>query len=173
MFDARTLTDRTKEGDALVCDEIGKSVGVRTADCVPILLLDSRRRAIAAVHAGWRGTASCIVQNVVDTMHTQYGSRQEDLFAAIGPCIQACCYEVGSDVADHFKGWASDSHLNRTKQFLNLPGINRLQLLSAGLSKLQVFESGLCTRCQADHFFSFRRESENPGRMISAICRTE
>ena len=102
VLDARTVTDRSDEGDALVSDQIGRCIGVRTADCVPILILDAHCRSVAAIHAGWRGTAGSIVQTVVDKMRALYGSRPEDLYAAIGPCIQACCYEVSSDVAGQF-----------------------------------------------------------------------
>src|SRR5579875_3695024 len=102
VHNAHGLKDREREGDALVTDEIGKSIGVRTADCVPILLLDCRHRAIAAVHAGWRGTAAAIVKFTIEKMKDDFDTAPADIYAALGPCIRDCCYEVGPDVVGHF-----------------------------------------------------------------------
>ncbi|HET7840020.1 MAG TPA: peptidoglycan editing factor PgeF [Terriglobia bacterium] len=92
------------QGDALMTDEPGILLAVRTADCVPVLLLDSRRRAVAAIHAGWKGMLGGIVEKTAGEMRRQFGSRPGDLFAAVGPSIGVCCYEVGEEVAEHFRG---------------------------------------------------------------------
>jgi polyphenol oxidase len=163
VVNAAGLKNRECEGDALVTGEIGKCIGVRTADCVPILLVDSRNCAVAAVHAGWRGTAAGIVKHAVEKMNADFGTSAPDLYAAMGPCIRACCYEVGPEVAAHF---------NLTGRCnLDLPDANRRQLETAGLAPEHIFDSGLCTACHAEQFFSYRREPENPGRMVAAICR--
>jgi YfiH family protein len=99
---ARGLQDREADGDGLITDESGRAVGIRTADCVPILLLDRSKRAVGAVHAGWRGTAAQIVARAVRALQDQCGSAPTDILAAIGPCIRQCCYEVSSDVAEQF-----------------------------------------------------------------------
>jgi hypothetical protein len=157
------------EGDALITDHPGTLVGVRTADCVPVLLVDMRRRAVAAVHAGWRGSADQIVRNAIDALHTKYGSAPADVYAAIGPCIRECCYEVGPDVAQKFAAWFPDLASIASPVRINLARVNRLQLERAGVPSGQIYDSGMCTRCMAEDFHSYRRDGAKSGRMISAI----
>ncbi len=163
---------REREGDAIILDCPVKSIGIRTADCVPILLLDCRTRAIAAVHAGWRGTAGEIVKVTLEQMNSDFETNPADVYAAIGPCIRACCYTVGADVVEQFTPWFPEwkTQAERTKN-LNLPEANRRQMQSAGVQSDRIFDCELCTACQSGQFFSFRREPENPGRMQAAICR--
>ena len=164
--------DHDRYGDALITDEIGKSIGIRTADCVPILLLDSNKRAVGAVHAGWRGTAVQVVSRAIERMRADFESQPADLFAAIGPCIRGCCYEVGPEIADRFEGGFCTAAAAATgKSKLNLPHVNRCQMEAAGLHPERIFDCGLCTTCQSAQFFSYRREPENPGRMMAAILR--
>jgi len=171
VVNANGLLGRQSEGDALVTDEIGRSIGVRTADCVPMLLLDAKKRAIAAVHAGWRGTAAQVVARAIERMRSEFATDAGDLYAAIGPCIRACCYEVGKEVAEQFEGGSLEENAATGKHRLNLPHTNRAQIQRAGVSPERIFDCGLCTRCESAHFFSYRREPENPGRMIAAIVR--
>ncbi len=170
---AHPLADRQCEGDALITDDIGRHIGVRTADCVPILLLDSGRRAVAAVHAGWRGTASGIVVRAIEKMQLDFGSQPKDIRAAFGPCIRECCYEVGPEVASRFSALFPERASVVGKQHLNLPEANRRHLIAAGVPPSRIFDSTLCTVCLAAHFFSYRREPHNPGRMVSAIARLD
>jgi YfiH family protein len=167
------LRDREEEGDALITDHIGQSIGIRTADCVPILLLDSKNRAIAAVHAGWRGTASEIVKTALVAMNERFRSEPADIYAAMGPSIRPCCYEVGEDVAAKFSAlfpeWGVENEGMKVR--LDLVEANRRQLTSAGVADNRIFDSGLCTTCQSAQFFSYRREPENPGRMLASISR--
>lgn len=163
VLNAAGLKDRERQGDALITNEIGKCIGVRTADCVPILLVDSRNRAVAAVHAGWRGTAAAIIKHAIDKMRADFETAAADLFAAMGPCIRACCYEVGPEVAAHF---------NLTGRCnVDLPQANQRQMEAAGVPPDHIFDSGCCTACGLAQFFSYRREPNNPGRMITSICR--
>lgn len=156
-------TARLGEGDALVC-RIGDSmVGIRTADCVPILLVDEHRRAVGAIHAGWRGTVSEILAHTVDTMVRQFGTKPEDIWAAIGPSIGRCCFQVGPEVATQFP---ADLH---HQGCIDLPEANRRQLVKAGVAPNRVFVSELCTVCQRSEFHSYRRDKERAGRMISAV----
>ena len=155
----------------MVTDQVGKSIGIRTADCVPVLLLDSRARAVAAVHAGWRGTAAGVVSRAVEALQARYGTRPPDVLAAIGPCIRPCCYQVGPEVAARFASFPGTTRIVDGKSYLDLAAANRLQLESSGLSADRIFDSGLCTSCLAADFFSFRRDPQNPGRLLSAICR--
>jgi polyphenol oxidase len=154
----------------MIGNEIGKSLGVRTADCVPILLLDSRFRAIAAVHAGWRGTAAQIAAHTVERMRTEFHSDAQDLYAALGPCIRPCCYEVGVEVAAQFESLGAVRATNGARR-LDLALANRRQLERAGLGAEHIFDCGLCTACSAEQFFSYRREPGNLGRMLASICR--
>jgi YfiH family protein len=159
---------RVGEGDALMTDVPGVRVGVRTADCIPVLLVDPRSRAVAAVHAGWRGTAQGICTKTVAAMRAQFGSRPEDLLAALGPGIGPCCYQVGAEVAVRFREiFPERDDLDRPAR-LDLPEANRRQLLSSGLSPDRVWVAGLCTFCSGDEFCSWRRESRQAGRMVAA-----
>jgi YfiH family protein len=149
------------EGDALVTDRAGLFVSIRTADCVPILIADPERRVVAAVHAGWRGTAVGILSRTVEKMAQCYGSRPTDLRLAFGPAIGSCCYEVGPEVAARFQ--------KEGRQYLDLIGENRRLAVEAGVRLDRMESLNLCTKCNAGQFFSFRREQAAAGRMTSAI----
>lgn len=168
---ARGLRDREAEGDALVTDEIGLAIGVRTADCVPILLLDQKQRAVSTVHAGWRGTAAQIVSQAIRSLQAEFRSQPDDIFAAIGPCIRQCCYEVGPEVGERFSESYRAPSKCAGKWQLDLAGANRAQMVESGISSDRIFDLGGCTVCLAGDFFSFRREPDEPGRMISSIQR--
>jgi hypothetical protein len=150
------------QGDALLSATPGLRVGVKTADCLPILLVDERHRAVGAVHAGWRGVVSGIAHKTVHAMAARWNSLPEDLLAAIGPGIGPCCFEVGPEVAVQFGEPA-----RRTR--IDLQDAVRRQLLDAGLHPERIYAAGLCTVCRADQFHSFRRDREKAGRMISVI----
>lgn len=171
VVNARGIADREREGDALITNEIGKNIGIRTADCVPILLLDARNRAVAAVHAGWRGSAAQIILRAIEQMHSDFNTDFGDLYAAIGPCIRDCCYEVGAEVAAYFKGSGAVTQAPAGKYHLNLPEANRRQMQAAGVDAGHIFDCGLCTTCESAQFFSYRRQPDDPGRMLSSICR--
>jgi hypothetical protein len=149
------------EGDALLEDRPGAIVAVRTADCIPILLVDERRRAVAAVHAGWRGAVGQIAAATVDAMRRRFGTAPADLHAAIGPGIGECCYEVGPEVAARF-GRQGRAHISLTSA-------NRAQLLAAGVTPERIYASNLCTMCLAEEFHSFRRDRELAGRLYSFV----
>ena len=160
------------EGDALVTDEASVSIGIRTADCVPILLLDSRNRAVAAIHAGWRGTAAQISTRTLERMAADFESEAPDVYAAIGPCIRECCYDVDEDVARQLAAFTPASAVAATgKQKLDLAGANHFQLRAAGLKPERIFDCALCTRCLSEQFYSYRRRPGEPERMLSAIAR--
>lgn len=146
-------------GDALLENTPGSAVAIRTADCIPLLLVDERNRAVAAVHAGWRGTVAEIARHAVDTMRERFGSHPADLHAAIGPGIGKCCYEVGPEVAAEF-GQHGRAHID-------LVEANRRQLMDAGVTPLRIYASNLCTMCRAEEFHSYRRDREAAGRMYS------
>jgi YfiH family protein len=151
------------EGDALVTNCPGVAVSVRTADCYPIFLADARHRAVAAIHAGWRGTAAHIVQITLEKMKTEFGTSPAHVHAAIGPGIGACCYEVGEDVACQF------GLTGVVQTHVDLASENRKQLEAAGVAPQNIEALGVCTFCDAERFFSYRREKEKAGRMTSFV----
>jgi len=147
------------QADALIENTPGAIVAVKTADCIPVLLIDPSHRAVAAVHAGWRGTAERIVPKALAAMQDRFGTDAADLHAAIGPGIGACCYEVGPEVAARF------GVEGRGK--IDLTHANREQLLHAGVTPGKIYASNLCTMCGAAEFHSFRRDKDAAGRMYS------
>jgi len=147
------------QGDALLEDRPGAVIAIKTADCIPILLVDERHRAVAAVHAGWRGTVARIAAGAVVAMGRQFGTEPRDLHAAIGPGIGKCCYQVGPEVAAQFG--------ERGRANISLPDANRGQLLEAGVTPRRIYASNLCTMCLAEEFHSFRRDGDAAGRLYS------
>ncbi len=182
-------------GDASTTNKPNLLLSVQTADCVPILLVDPDKRAVAAIHAGWRGTLARISEKAVGKMRQEFGSKPADLLAAIGPSIGPCCYEVGVELVTKFTALFADGHLYfdepRTGdepnpiQWLNMkpPGhqpppknvhldlrkANLSQLKSAGIRESNVHVSELCTACNPDLLFSYRREGALTGRLMSLI----
>lgn len=149
------------EGDALISSQPGIGLAVRTADCLPILIADPKNRAVAAVHAGWRGVVCEIAAKAVEAMTQHFGSKPEDLVVAIGPGIGPCCFEVGPEVAIQF------GLSGRTK--VDLGQTTCRQLRRNGVNAGQIFSSGLCTYCNADLFESYRRDRDAAGRMTALI----
>jgi YfiH family protein len=169
-------------GETVYCDALTTNMarillGVKTADCVPVLLADARTGACAAAHAGWRGTVASIVTRTLERMATEYGTRAEDVRAAIGPAARACCYEVGHEVIEafHQKFPESDSLFRKTRDghaLVDLHRANREQLIAAGVSSENIHTAPLCTMCRTDLFFSYRREKKlhgRVGRLMSVI----
>jgi YfiH family protein len=162
--------DGMPEADACCTSGPGFLLGIQTADCLPILVVDPRRRLAAAAHAGWRGTAAGIATRAARALVAR-GSDEWDLVAAIGPGIGPCCYEVGEDLraafgpagAPFFRGGANG------RPHLDLRAVNARQLVDAGLRPEAVHHVDECTRCRADLYPSFRRDGAAAGRMISFV----
>ncbi|HKO62894.1 MAG TPA: peptidoglycan editing factor PgeF [Pyrinomonadaceae bacterium] len=165
--------------DAIVSDALGVLAGVKTADCVPILLADPVTGAYAAVHAGWRGTLARVALKGLEQMRREYGAEAENVVAAIGPAAGACCYEVGTEVIDAFNSeFPREQNLFRPTReghaCVDLPCANSNQLTGAGLKPENIFTAPLCTMCRTDLFFSYRREKNvygKVGRLMSVIGR--
>lgn len=162
--------DRIADGDGIVSDRPGLVVGVRTADCVPVLLADRASLAVAAIHAGWRGTAASIVPATLAQMFERYKTLPCDVVAAIGPSIGGCCYEVSPDVARQFGTWVPELRHTDSPQCVDLKTINLLQLRDAGIKDVWVSEE--CTFC-SPAYHSYRRDKDDAGRMISFIGRNK
>lgn len=165
--------------DALMTDVAGVCIGVSTADCIPVLLYDPRHRAVCAIHAGWRGTVLRIVEKAVAKMAAVYGTQPSDVMAQIGPGIGLNSFEVGDEVFEAFAegGFSMGSISKRLpttdgmgeKWHIDLPGCNRLQLLSAGVGADHISVLPVCTFQQEDNFFSARRLGVNSGRIFTGI----
>jgi polyphenol oxidase len=195
---ADAARERPWKADGVITDEPGLLVAVQTADCIPVLVADRRLRAVGAFHAGWRGTVKRIVETGVGRMRIEFGSRPEDLVAAIGPGIGQCCYAVGEEVLSEFESQFTygrelfrevyDSDAVRTKYpmlFLTQrapghspigPGLhvdlieaNRRQLMAAGVGEKQIQIVGGCTQCQPELFYSHRGSRGHAGRMMAVI----
>ena len=171
------------EGDGLVTDDPGMLLGAGTADCVPVLLADPESRAVGAFHAGWRGTAARIVEQGVEKMRNEFGTRPEDLLAAVGPSIGVCCYTVGQDVREQFaEQFTYSDELFRplapeggqARFRVDLWEANRRQLLDAGLQAGKISVVGECTACTFEpsgepRYFSHRAQAGRTGRMLNVI----
>jgi YfiH family protein len=185
-------------GDGLITATPGLLLAIQTADCLPIVLVDAKRRAVGVFHAGWRGTVQRIVEKGVGEMFRCLGCRPRDLKAAIGPGIRGCCYEVGEEVRAKFESQfayaaslfheVKDSDPVREKYpllfltarapghselpkkiFLDLVEANRQQLISAGVPRKNIETSPLCTNCHPELLFSYRAEKGTTGRMMAAV----
>lgn len=167
--------------DALVSDLPGVFVGVKTADCVPVLIGDPKTGAFAAIHAGWRGTAQSIVAKAVERMREVFTSEPMDLVCAIGPAASGRTYEIGQDVIDTFKNNFADGekYLSPTSEghaLVDLHLANRDQLLSKGVLGGNIYTSPLCTIERVDLFFSYRVEKRlygKTGRLMSVVGRVK
>jgi polyphenol oxidase len=188
-------------GDALITSEPGILLTIRTADCLPVLIADRRRRAVAAIHAGWRGALARVIEKTVGEMRRAFGCRPADLIAVFGPAIGRCCYEVGDEVLDAFRGQfrESDTFFHKPVSeaeplrselrykllfhtqappghrrephglHLDLAAVARAQLTGAGIAPAAIHDSGFCTSCDPQLFFSHRRDGARAGRMMAAI----
>jgi YfiH family protein len=162
--------EETPEADAAVAAEPRLLIGIATADCLPVLLVDPARRAAAGVHAGWRGTAGHIVARAVEAM-VAGGSRPADLVAALGPGIGPCCYEVGEELRAAF-GPGGDAFFRPgpgARPHLDVRAANARQLEDAGVRPEQIHHVGDCTSCRRDLYYSYRRDGQDTGRMISFV----
>jgi YfiH family protein len=191
-----SIPEEPLSGDGMISATPGLLLGIQTADCLPVILVDAKRKAVGVFHAGWRGTVKRIVEKGVGEMHRCFGSRPRDLKAAIGPGIQGCCYEVGEEVRVKFESQfaygaklfreVKESNPVREKYpllflsarapghsdlpkliFLDLVEANRQQLLAAGVPTKNIETSEFCTNCRPDLLFSYRAERGKTGRMMA------
>ena len=190
--------ERPWMADGIITSEPGLLIGIQTADCIPVLVADKKRKVVAAFHAGWRGTVKRIVETGIARMRLEFGSRPQDLVAAIGPGVGPCCYAVGEEVQSQFDSqlvysrelfhevYSADAVHNKYPMLfltqrapghspigpnlhLDLVEANGRQLLDAGLSPRSIQIIGGCTSCQTELFFSHRASKGYAGRMMAAI----
>ena len=185
-------------GDGIITSHTDVLLAIQVADCVPVLVADAKRRAVGAFHAGWRGTVKRIVERGVGSMRAVFGCEPKNLYAAIGPCIHACCYGVGDEVIDEFTSQVTYSkelfsevydrdpikekypllfltarapgHSNIGPQIhLDLVEANRRQLMDAGVPADHIWAADACTSCRTDLLFSHRAEAGYTGRMMGVV----
>lgn len=163
---ALTHGDSIDDTDAFITDRKKLPLAVFTADCLSVFLFDPEKSAIGVVHAGWRGSQKGILGKTIEAMRKEFKTESKDLLAGFGPAIRECCYEVGKEFKDSFsEGLRSKSG----RLYLDLAGINRRQLLEAGVKEENITDPGICTSCRNKEYFSYRREGKSCGRMMSVI----
>ena len=190
-----SITEEPLHGDGMITETPGLLLAIQTADCLPVIVVDTKRQAVGVFHAGWRGTVKRIVEKGVGEMVRCFGSRPRDMKAAIGPGIQGCCYEVGEEVRTKFESQfdyaarlfreikesdpvrekypllfltaRAPGHSDLPKKiFLDLVEANRRQLIAAGVPRKSIETSPLCTNCHPELLFSYRAEKGKTGRML-------
>ena len=170
----RTTAWTRPTADIIVSDDPSSAIGVRVADCVPVLLGDRRRHVVGAAHAGWRGTVQDAAGRAVRAMTAEFGSDPADLIAAIGPSLGPCCGEVGDEVVEAFRAaghpverWFSRYRSGR--HHVDLWTSNSDQLSAAGIRAGNIHIARLCTRTHAETFHSYRADRDSAGRMLGVI----
>ena len=166
-IDAKTsLSGEIPGADGAITNVKGIALSARTADCLPILFYDPEHNAVGVAHAGWKSTKEKIAKNVVEAMETNYKSVPSRVLVGMGPALRQCCYEVNSEFLVHFP----DSVVKMAhKHYFDLVGENAGQLIASGISAKNIFDCGICTACKNGEFFSFRKEKDKAGRMLSVI----
>jgi purine-nucleoside/S-methyl-5'-thioadenosine phosphorylase / adenosine deaminase len=163
-----------RQFDAIITDQPGVAIGIKTADCAPIFFVDTVKLIIAVAHAGWRGTSLSIAAKVVETLITEKACHAEDIIAVIGPAIGPCCYQVDEPVFEAMKGHKDrisffSPTLEKGKWMLDLPLANRIQIIGKGILDRNIYTAGYCTSCNRDMFYSHRGERTNTGRQLNFI----
>jgi len=163
---AFSYADAISDTDAFITDKKRLPIAIFTADCLPVFLYDPKTSAIGLVHASWRSSKERITAKAVQLMQKKFNSRTKDLYAGFGPCIRECCYEVGKEFKDFFH---YGLRYRSKRYYLDLAAVNEKQLLDLGLLKKNISDAGVCTCCQNDTFFSFRKEGASCGRLMSVM----
>ncbi|HEX5038188.1 MAG TPA: peptidoglycan editing factor PgeF [bacterium] len=165
-------TSEPEDYDTVLTDRPGLSAAVKTADCQPILMVETEKKIVAAVHAGWKGTLLRAAQAAIRRIEEK-GGKAENLVCALGPNMAGRCFEVEADVAGdfakEFPGWPLLKRISETKWLLDVAQANRLQLKESGVADTRIDRIDLCTHCCPDLFWSYRRDGEKAGRMVNFI----
>ena len=171
------ISHQSNQYDAIITDQQGLAIGIKTADCVPIMFIDRIKRIVGVAHAGWKGTSLNIAAKVVDTFIKKFSCRVDDITAVIGPSIGPCCYQVDEVVFNSMIGDKNQESFFspcciKGRWMLDLPLANKFQIIGRGISPTNVYATDYCTSCNTDIFFSHRREGGNTGRQLNFIMLT-
>ncbi len=160
-------TEERIQADAIISNEKGSFFGVFCADCVPVIIACTSKKVAATIHSGWRSTALHIARKATKKIIDEYGCKPDEIKVAIGPSIHECCFEVDFDVAEKFE----EKYRNKKgeKYFINLQKVITEDLISLGIKKENISESGLCTACNPSEFFSSRAQNGKHGLMMAAV----
>ncbi len=159
-------TGQIYAADGIITNDTGLFLSIKTADCVPILMYDEKKRVIAAVHSGWRGTDKQIVRFCIEKLVSGFGVDPKELKVYIGPSIRDCCYEVSCEIAGRFGNYPYKT--KNGKPFIDLASINKELLLNSGIQKDNIHLNAQCTGCESRYFYSWRKRKES-GRMYAVI----
>jgi YfiH family protein len=173
IVEANTEIEPRPQCDVLVTRSAARTLMLRYADCTPVLLADPQRRVVAAVHAGWRGSAVRAAGAAVEALRDAFGSRPEDIVAGIGPAIGPCCYVVGQDVVEAFTDRPALFSHDLSGVKLDLWEANRQALMDAGVLPEHIEVAGVCTQCESERFFSHRANDGQPAGRFAAVIRLE
>ena len=170
----RTTVEERPPADALMSDAPGATVAIAVADCLPLLFADRRARAVAAVHAGWRGLVAGVIENTVAALESQYGVAPNNLVVGIGPAIGPCCFEVGPEVIEAFAlcGYEAEARVSGhpdARPYANLGAVAAAILGRLEVPDDNVAHAAVCTVCNSDWLWSYRAEGEAAGRMLCGI----
>lgn len=162
------------DGDALITNVKQVPLLILTADCVPVVIIDPKNKAIGVAHAGWRGTFEQIARKTIEAMEKNYNSNPQDLICAIGPSIGPCCYEVSKDLVEKFntnlaKYAGKFDIMKDDKNYLDLWKINELTLKDCKVKEENIINLEICTNCNADKFYSYRKHEKTPKRIGTII----
>lgn len=169
VVDAESASEPRPRCDVLLTSSQAKTLMLRYADCTPVLLADPKQRVVAAVHAGWRGSAVRAAGAAVEALRDQFGSQPRDIVAGIGPAIGPCCYTVGRDVVEAFADRPDLFSRTAGAPKLDLWAANRRALTEAGVPDENIEVAGICTQCQAERFFSHRANGGQPAGRFAAL----
>jgi YfiH family protein len=174
----RTTVGERPPADALMTDVLGATVAVAVADCLPILFADPRARVVAAVHAGWRGLAAGVIENTVAAMTSTYGSNPSDVVVGIGPAIGPCCFEVGPEVIEAFaeRGYEAEARVSAregARPHADLGGVAAAILRRLEVPDESVIDAAVCTLCNSEWLWSYRRDGDAAGRMLCGIALSD
>lgn len=161
---ALSSAEAIPDTDAFITDIVNLPVAVFTADCLSVFLYDPAHHVIGLIHAGWRSTQKKITAATLGCMRKQFHTQASEVLAGFGPAMRACCFEVGEEFKDSF---SEGLECRNNHYYLDLAVINKIELLDFGIPQSNIFDSGICTSCQNGRFFSYRREGESCGRMMS------
>lgn len=174
VFQDQIKDAKNVSADAILTNQKGIAIGVLTADCLPIILFDPVKRVAGIAHAGWRGTAEGICKSIIKSLSNHFESKPENILAALGPSIGPCCYEVGVDVVNHFTSMTSSTNeilieVGGGRWKLDLKNANANQLVECEVMRKNISISNLCTSCNTNLFFSYRKEGNPTGRQLNLV----
>lgn len=164
-------------GDIIITNQYNIAIGVLTADCVPIMMVDPVKKVIGIIHAGWRGVVKYVVKNALDAMVNHFGSDSKNILAAIGPSIGQCCYEVADAVAASFAEnmeYCNEFMIKKKNKWqIDLKKANFIQMKNAGILEKHISTENICTSCENNMFFSYRADGKITGRQLNFIMLTK